>query len=112
MARSRDDVLDALDALLAVLDENAAAFDAIRARADEIIDARDAGRSYRDIVSKEKPPLIVELVTANLDRLSRAGSRLRRAEALALYEDGLTMDEIAVIFKVTRQRVSALLKGR
>ena len=34
----------------------------------------------------------------------------RRAEARALYDEGLTMDEIATLFGVTRQRVSGLLR--
>jgi DNA-binding transcriptional regulator LsrR (DeoR family) len=35
---------------------------------------------------------------------------VRRAEARALYAEGLTMDQIAERFGVTRQRVSALLR--
>ena len=35
---------------------------------------------------------------------------MRRAEAHALYAEGLTMDQIAERFGVTLQRVSALLR--
>ncbi len=41
--------------------------------------------------------------------LADAGSRWRRAEARALHREGLSMEKIAVLFGVTRQRVSALL---
>ena len=46
----------------------------------------------------------------NLVALVDAGSRLRRAEARALHVEGMTMEQIADLFGVTRQRVSALLK--
>jgi len=79
-------------------------------RADHIRAMREEGRPYRDIVPNEKRPLIVELLTANLELLSTVGSRLRRAESRALYDEGLTMDEIAVLFGVSRQRIAALLR--
>ena len=55
---------------------------------------------------------IVELLTANLNRLMSAGGQLRRAKAKALHDDGMTMEQIAHFFGVTRQRVSALLNDR
>jgi len=71
---------------------------------------RDQDQPYRDIVLNEQRPLIVELLTESLELLSAVGSRLRRVEASVLHEDGLTMDEIAALFGVTRQRVSVLLQ--
>jgi transposase len=38
------------------------------------------------------------------------GNRVRRTEARALHGEGMTMDEIAKLFGVTRQRISALLR--
>jgi predicted transcriptional regulator len=35
---------------------------------------------------------------------------VRRTEARTLHREGLTMDQIAQLFGVTRQRVSALLR--
>lgn len=105
-----DEVLVALDELMAALDANLEAAKQIRARAAAIREARVAGWPYGEIVRAEERPLIVELVTEKLDRLSTAGSRLRRAEAAALHREGLSMDRIAEVFGVTRQRVSALLR--
>ena len=99
-----------MEDLRAALDANLAAAQEIRRRIDRFVAARADGRSYRDIVTSEPRPLIVELVTGKLDRLATVGSKLRRAEAAALHEEGLTMDAIADLFGVTRQRVSALLK--
>jgi len=53
----------------------------------------------------------VELTRDNLATLVEAGSRLRRAEAHALHAEGMTMEQIAELFGVTRQRVSALLRS-
>lgn len=63
-------------------------------------------------MDSESRPLIVELVTAKLDRLFKAGNRIRRAEAAALHAEGLSMERIAATFGVTRQRVSQLLSER
>lgn len=115
MARTRrdhDEVVEALEELCAALDENARAAELIRRRARVIVEARLAGLPYRDIVDDESRPLVVELVTEKLDRLFAAGGRLRRAEAAALHAEGLSMERIAEIFGVSRQRVSALLKPR
>jgi hypothetical protein len=106
-----DPVLEALDAFVAALRANEASAHEATARAELIRAQRAAGRSYREIVAAEDRPLIVEIASRNLERLHEAGSRLRRAEARALHREGMTMDAIAQLFGVTRQRVSALLRG-
>ena len=110
MRDSTDAVVEALDELRATLDENVAVINEIKRRIDRFIAAREAGLSCTEIVSTSPRPLIVELVTGNLQRLASAGSKVRRAEAAALHGEGQTMDAIATMFGVTRQRVSALLK--
>jgi len=107
---SSDPVLEALADLGKALDGNEARMWAIRARIAHIVKARAEGRTYREIVGTEERPLIVELATGNLASLMDAGSRLRKAEARALYEEGLTMAAIAELFGVTRQRISELLR--
>ena len=107
-----DPVLEALDDLLGALEANAARIRATVERAGTMRRLRDEGRSYREIESSEQGPGVVELTRDNLAALVEAGSRLRRAEARALHAEGLTMEQIAELFGVTRQRVSALLKDR
>jgi hypothetical protein len=80
-------------------------------RADELAGLRDEGHAYSEIVPKEKRPLIVETISGVMDSLSRVGARWRREEARALHQEGMSMDKIAGLFGVTRQRVSALLKS-
>ena len=106
-----DPVLEALEGLVRALRTNAARIDATIARAERIREQREAGLSYREIESGVDRPLIVELTRDNLAALVEAGSRLRRAEARALHAEGMTMEQIAELFGVSRQRVSALLRS-
>ena len=103
-------MLTALDELVAALKTNDAAIRAMLKRAETLRRARRKGLPYREIVTAEERPLIVELLSANQERLATAGARFRRAEAKALRGEGLTLDEIATLFGVTRPRVVALLK--
>ena len=107
-----DPVLDALGDLVRALEANRDRIDATIERAAEMRRMREQGHSYREIESGVTGPLIVELTRDNLAALIEAGSRLRKAEARALHDEGLTMDQIAELFGVTRQRVSALLRER
>lgn len=109
-ARIENDVLAALDDLLAALDANRADADRIVARAEVIKAERAKGRPWSDIVPEGEHPLIPELVSEMLDRLARVGSRVRREEANALHDEGMSMEAIGELFGVTRQRVSALLR--
>ena len=103
-------MLDALEALVAAIRKNIEVNQQVMARAEAISRRRRAGERYVDIVTTEPPPLIVDMVNENLDRLARMGGRFRRAEAKALHGEGMTMERIAGLFRVTRQRVSALLR--
>ena len=114
---TRSDTRPAVGALLEALDDLGAAADAndersahIRSAIQHIREQLDAGESLSGIVAEERRPLIVELVTESIDTLNEAGSALRRAEAAALRDEGLTIERIAGLFGVSRQRVSALLQ--
>ena len=113
-----DDTDDTADTALVALDELVVAIqrtqrllvDAV-ARAEELRARRLAGQPYRDIVATGQRPL-VEVVSSSTNRLIEAGSRFRRAQARALRDEGLTMEAIAELFGVTRQRVSHLLNSQ
>ena len=53
---------------------------------------------------------MVEQLSKTLRLLNTYGQLYRRAEAQALYAEGLTMAELASIFHVSRQRVATLLR--
>ena len=105
------DPLDkALRELERALDANTRRTARIKRRIAEIRRQRSAGRSYREIVEATKGDLSVQLITEATQALDEFGARVRRAEALTLYGEGMTMEEIAKKFGVSRQRVSALLR--
>jgi DNA-directed RNA polymerase specialized sigma24 family protein len=99
---------DALQDLLTALSDPTVV-DAAVARAAARRHALESGTSFRDILEHEPRPLLVELVRDHLEAVSLASAALRRAEAAGLYAEGLTMQEIADAFGVTRQRISAVL---
>ena len=105
-------MLAALDDLGDALARNVEIGNQVLGRIDRIRAQRESGQSWSDMVATGERPLIVELLSANIERLSSSGSRLRRAQARALYDEGMTMEQIASYYGVTRQRVSALLKDR
>jgi transcriptional regulator with XRE-family HTH domain len=92
------------------LTANAQRMAQIKRRIAEIRRQRSAGRSYREIVEATQGDLSVQLITEATQAMDEVGARVRRTEALALHRDGMTMEEIAEKFGVTRQRVSALLR--
>lgn len=104
-----DPVLEALDAVVDALRENARVNQAAVRRARDMARQRARGASWRQILSSEDHPVVVEMLTENLERIQTAGSALRREIARALRDQGATLDEIGAVFGVSRQRVSSLL---
>jgi DNA-directed RNA polymerase sigma subunit (sigma70/sigma32) len=102
--------MEALDGLEHALEESMAMSERMKQRIQHIRQVRSDGRPLRDIVPNEEAPLIVQLLTETTNLLHSYGNRVRRTEARALHREGMTMDEIAKLFGVTRQRVSALLR--
>lgn len=83
-----------------------------RGRAEELLAKRRTGHSWTDIVAGEERPLVVERISTVLASLARAGSAWRREQALALQGENVSINRIAAMFGVTRQRISALLRER
>lgn len=104
-----DELLEALTALEKVLADNARRASLIKKRIAQLRRSRARDVPYAELVGSEQGPLIVQLLTQASAALDIAGANVRRAEAEALYAEGLTMEQIARSFGVTRQRVSALL---
>jgi len=100
----------ALQDLDRILEVNVERIALIKQRIAEIQRQHGDGLSYTEIVEAARSPLLVQLITESKQTLDGYGARVRRAEALALHEEGMTMARIAQRFGVTRQRVSALLR--
>jgi DNA-binding transcriptional regulator LsrR (DeoR family) len=105
-----DEVLEALDALLDVLRDSVERSQQAMKQGRAIRRLRHHGKAYREILGRSERARMLEITREGLDRLLETSSRLRRAEARALYDEGMTMEEIATLFGVTRQRVSVLLR--
>ena len=102
----------ALEELVGVIDQCILQLEHARARAAELLASRGAGVSWLEIVTAERRPLVVESVSAVLATLARAGSTFRREQAYALRGERVSINRIAALFGVTRQRISALLRER
>ena len=105
-----DAFLKTLTALEATLADNQERTRLIKKRITQLRRLRAKGASYAEIVATRNGPLLVQLLTESSRALDTRGASVRRAEARALYAEGLTMDQIAEGFGVTRQRVSTLLR--
>jgi hypothetical protein len=105
---SHDEALAALGDIEAALRDNMRRAEWALRRAEDVRRKRAAGMSYLELAA-EGEPLIVTVVTENLQALIDAGSKLRRAHARALYAEGATLKEIGKLFGVSHQRVSALI---
>ena len=81
-----------------------------RQRAGELLSQRRSGQTWEEIVAQESRPLVVERLSTVLATLAGAGSAWRREQALALQAEKVSINRIAAMFGVTRQRISALLK--
>jgi DNA-directed RNA polymerase specialized sigma24 family protein len=107
---AEDEFLEALTALEDALADNGRRASLIKKRIAKLRRLRARGAPYSEIVSTNDGPLIVHLLTESSAALDTSGANVRRAEAQALHSEGLTMDQIAERFGVTRQRVSTLLR--
>ncbi len=105
-----DTAVRALEDLVREIDRCAAELQGARARAETLLADRRAGLSWLEIVTQESRPLVVERITTVLSALSGAGSTWRRAQARALQEERVSINRIAAMYGVTRQRISALLR--
>ena len=107
---SADTALAALRDLVAALDACADELASARERAEDLHRQREDGRAWLDIVSAETRPLVVERISTVLATLATAGSAWRREQARALHGEDVSINRIAAMFGVTRQRISALLR--
>ena len=110
MGTDTEEFMEALEDLDRALDETIGLSQQMKERIEQLRIAISDGLPLREIVPAEQSPLLVQLLTETTNRLQLSGNRVRRTEALALHHQGMTMDEIAHLFGVTRQRVSALLR--
>jgi len=105
----RDQVLEALDQLIKALTEGVGRMEGATDLATEMRDRRWDGAGFEEVESGIDGPGIHELITTTLLVVQSRSRRLRQAWARTLRSEGRTLQEIADLFGVSHQRVSALL---
>ena len=100
----------ALAALVTELDACIARLHHAHDRAARLQQHRRTGGAWLDIVTAESRPLVVESISAVMASLATAGHAWRREQARALHDEQVSINRIAALFGVTRQRISALLR--
>ena len=100
----------ALAQLIDQIDRSVEELQRARTRADQLLEERAAGRPWLELVTTESRPLVVESISAVLSALATAGHTWRREEAAALQRENVSINRIAALFGVTRQRISTLLR--
>ena len=106
-----DSTLRALDALHVQVDQTIFDLQGVKERLELLAELRAAGISWSEIVANEDRPLVVETIADVLVKLGDTGSRFRREEALALRREDVSITRIGELFGVSRQRISAILRG-
>jgi transposase len=105
-----DEALQALDALVTVLEEHARRSAKLAAAATAIRAERERGVTYADILDRLLPDYVANVTTPHLSSVVHASADFRRALAAALHDEGMTMDAVAARLGVSRQRVSRMLR--
>lgn len=106
----RDRLLEALTGIEAALADNVERSLEIQRRVLRFHEQLNQGGSVEELINEEPTPRTVEMLTTNMAVLETVGSDFRANLAHALRDEGLTIEAIAKLFGVTRQRISALLR--
>jgi hypothetical protein len=102
MARALDDVAE-------VADETARDQQCLARRARSMSQQRRSGSSWLEILQRERKPGLLVLMTRSARRLNEVSGRFRPVLGQALVDEGLSTRQVARMFGVTRQRISAML---
>jgi hypothetical protein len=105
-----DELLEALEELLVVLRESTKRNQLAIRQGEVIRKLHQGGQTYGEIFVRDERSLIRQVTRDTVDQLVQASAKLRWAEVKALHDEGLTMDKIADLFGLTRQRISSLLR--
>jgi PAS domain S-box-containing protein len=106
-----DEVAGALALVADVLSRSSERVELVAKRSRELVMGRAAGLSYAELVTGATGPLVLDILSELQEGLSGAGGRLRRVEVRALHDEGLSMEKIASLLRVSRQRVSAIINS-
>jgi hypothetical protein len=106
-----DPVLDALTGLSEAAASGADDLTELNEDLARIRQSRLEGSSWRHIIASTTAPHSLSLMSKLVADLALACGGFRRALAHGLRREGLQVTEIATIFRVSRQRISALIRS-
>ena len=109
---AEDSALEALRALVKVLDANEERSRQLRGRASQIESLVQQGYTWRQVLATEDRPLIIDMLGQSMALLNEVGGRFRREEARCMLAEGVKDEEIADLLGVTLDHVHAMLEGR
>lgn len=99
----------ALDQVAEAADETALDQQRLARRARSMSRQRRLGWSWSKILERERQPGLLVLMDRSVRRLQDVSGRFRPALGQALADAGLSTRQIAKMFGVTQQRISAML---
>lgn len=102
MARALDEVAEAAD-------ETALDQQRVARRARSMSRQRRSGSPWLEILQRERQPGLLVLMASSARRLHEVSGRFRPVLGQALVDEGLSTRQVAKMFGVTRQRISAML---
>jgi hypothetical protein len=108
----QDPTLDALTSLSEAAASSAKDLNVLDEELAAMRRHRRQGWSWRRIVASNGEASTVSAAASIAANLARAAGRFRRGLARALHNEGMQINEIATLFAVSRQRVSALTRAR
>jgi chromosome segregation ATPase len=111
MSRQDDELLSTLAEVETEVEQSEEALREVKHRARFLRRERSRGRPVRQLLREEPRPRSMELLASATERLRSASARLRRSKMRSLRAEGASVNEIAELFGVTHQRVSALLRA-
>ena len=106
-----DAVVAALDELTAALREIVRDADGIIQQADAVVARRRDGGSWVDVLFTDDARAVTASLAEASERIGRANSGMRRAQAAVLYRNGMSMERIGTLLGISRQRVAILLRA-
>jgi hypothetical protein len=106
-----DAVVVALDELTAALRELVRDAAGMIEQADAVAARRRDGGSWGDVLFTDDARGVTASLAEAAERIGRANSGVRRAQAAVLYRHGVSMERIGTLLGISRQRVAILLRA-
>jgi hypothetical protein len=101
-----------IDALIGTFERAGEIAPVLRATFEAGVKASKKGATWHDVIhSGEEDHSLIPATNDLIDDLMRLGAEVRRLVARRLHAEGMSMDDISLMYGVSRQRVSAIIRS-